>query len=128
VLYHQFDDTAWCQGNKRERESETGIDTDSDDDNDDAGVLIDQSPYAFGKLINHLRLKAIMPPGVNMRRPYIAEHEMTNFEAVVQYYFPGQEEFILPEMASFTSDILADEDHKLLLEGWQSRSLTSTLK
>jgi hypothetical protein len=24
---------------------------------------------------------------------------MTNFEVVVQYYFPGQEEFILPEMA-----------------------------
>ena len=30
VLYHQFDDTAWCQGNKRKRESEAGIDSDSD--------------------------------------------------------------------------------------------------
>jgi hypothetical protein len=119
VLYHQFDDTAWCQGNKRKRQSEAGIDSDSDDD---AGVLIDQPPYAFGKLINQLRLKAIMLPGVNMRRPYIAEHEMTNFEAVVQYYFPGQEEFILPEMASFASDILAAEDHKLLLGGWVAES------
>jgi len=125
VLYHQFDDTAWCQGNKRKREIETDIDTDSDDD--DAGVLIDQPPYAFGKLINHLRLKAIMPPGVKVPRPYIAEQEMTNFKAVVQYYFPGQEEFILPEMASFASDILSEEDLKLLLEG-QSRSLVLTLK
>jgi hypothetical protein len=116
VLYHQFDDTAWCQGNKRERQSEAGIDTDNDDD--DAGVLIDQSPYAFGKLINHLRLKAMLSPGVKVPRLYIAEQEMTNFEAVVQYYFPGQEEFILHEMASFASDILAEEDHKLLLEGW----------
>jgi hypothetical protein len=120
VLYHQFDDTVWCQGNKRKRESEEDIDTDSD--NDAAGVLIDQSPYAFGKLINQLRLKAIMPPGVKVPRPYIAEQEMTNFEAVVQYYFPGQEELILPEMASFTSDILAEEDHKLLLEGWVAES------
>jgi hypothetical protein len=75
VLYHQFDDTAWCQGIKRERQSEAGIDTDSDDD--DAGVLIDQSPYAFGKMINQLRLKAIMSPDVKVPRPYIAEQEMT---------------------------------------------------
>jgi hypothetical protein len=122
VLYHQFDDTAWCQGNKRERESEAGIDSDSDDD-DDAGVLIDQLPYAFGKLINQLRLIAMLSPGVKVPRPYIAEHEMTNFEAVVQYYFPGQEEIILGKvMASFASDILAEEDHKLLLEGWVAES------
>jgi hypothetical protein len=122
VLYHQFDDTAWCQGNKRERESkEEGIDTNSYDD-DDAGVLIDQSPYSFGKMINQLRLTAIMSPGVKVRRPYIAEQEMTNFEAVVQYYFPGQEEFIVPEMSSFASDILAEEDHKLLLEEWVAES------
>jgi hypothetical protein len=120
VLYHQFDDTAWCQGNKQERQGEAGIDTDSDDA--DAGVLIDQSPYSFGKLINQLRLKAIMPPGVKVPRTYIAEQEMTNFEAVVQYYFPGQEEFILHEMASFASDILAEDDHKLLLEGWVAES------
>jgi hypothetical protein len=93
VLYHQFDDTAWCQGDKRKRESETGINTDNDDD---AGVLIDHPPYAFGKLINQLRLKAIMPLGMKLSRPYIAEQEVTNFEAVVQYYFPGQEKFILP--------------------------------
>jgi hypothetical protein len=130
VLYHQFDDTAWCQGNKRKRESEAGIESDSGDDADTAGMLIDQPPYAFGKLINQLRLKAIMPPDVKVRRPFIAEQEITNFEAVVQYYFPGQEEFILGKMmALFASDILAEEDHKLLLEGWvQSRSLTSTLK
>jgi hypothetical protein len=85
-------------------------------------VLIDQPPYSFGKLINHLRLKAIMPPGVKVRRPYIAEQEMVNFEAVVQYYFPGQEEFILGKMASFASDILAEEDHKLLLEGLVAES------
>jgi hypothetical protein len=47
---------------------------------------------------------------------------MTNFEAVVQYYFPGQEEFIRGKMASFASDILAEEDHKLLLEGWVAES------
>jgi hypothetical protein len=123
VLYHQFDDTAWCQGYKRKRESETGIDTDSDDDNDDAGVLIDQPPYAFGKLINHLRLKAIMPPGVKVPRPYVTEQEMANFEAVAQYNFPGQEEFILGKMASFASDILAEEDLKLLLEGWVAESI-----
>ena len=48
---------------------------------------------------------------------------MTNFEDVVQYYFPGQEEFILGKMmASFASDILVAEDHKLLLEGWVAES------
>jgi hypothetical protein len=121
VLYHQFDDTAWCQGIKRKRESEEGIESDNDDDG--AGVLIDQPPYAFGKLINQLRLKAIMPPGVKVPRPYITEQEMTNFEAVAQYYFPGQEEFILGKMmASFASDILAKEDYKLLLEGWVAES------
>jgi hypothetical protein len=121
VLYHQFDDTAWCQGNTRERESEGGIESDSYG-GDDAGVLIDQPSYAFGKLINQLRLKAIMPPGVKVPRPYITKQEMTNFEAVVQYYFPGQEEFVLHDMASFTSDILIEEDQKLLLEGWVAES------
>jgi hypothetical protein len=56
---------------------------------------------------------------------------MTNFEAVVQYYFPGQEEFILGKvMASFVSDILASEriTNCCWRGGWQSRSLTSTLK
>jgi hypothetical protein len=120
VLYHQFDDTAWCQGNKRKRKSEEGIESDNDDD--DAGILIDHPPYVFGKLINQLRLIAMLSPGMKVPRPYIAEQEMTNFEAVAQYYFPGQEEFILPEMASFASDILAEEDHKLLLEGWMAES------
>ena len=41
VLYHQFDDSAWCQGNKQKRESKEGIDTNSYDDDYDAGVLID---------------------------------------------------------------------------------------
>jgi hypothetical protein len=58
---------------------------------------------------------------VNVPRPYITEEqEVTNFEAVVQYYFPSQEEFIQPEMASFA--FLAEEDHKLLLEGWVAES------
>jgi hypothetical protein len=113
VLYHQFDDTAWCQGNKRKEER---------DDDDEAGVLIDQLPYAFGKMINQLRLIALMS-GVKVPRPKITDQQMTNFKAVAQYYFPGQEEFILGKMmASFSSDILAEEDHKLLLEGWVAES------
>ena len=54
--------------------------------------------------------------------PYVAQQQRGNFDGVVQYYFPGQEQFILPESASFSSDILAEEDHKLLLQGWIEES------
>jgi hypothetical protein len=82
ILYCQFNDTAWCQGS---RESGSGV----------AGVVVEQPPYAFGKLIDQLRLMAITPPDMDMPRPCIASHEKCNFHAIVNYYFPGMENFIL---------------------------------
>lgn len=46
-----------------------------DSDIDDAGVLVHQPAYAFGKMIDQLRLTALTPH-------------------VVQYYFPEQEHFV----------------------------------
>jgi hypothetical protein len=80
--------------------------------------MIEQPAYAFGKLIDQLRLIAITPPDAVIPRVYIAPHAKSNFETVVQYYFPGQEDFISPEMKDFDSEVLAEMAHKQLLQEW----------
>jgi hypothetical protein len=110
VLSCQFDDTAWCQGEQ-----------DSGSVSDD-GVMVEQPAYAFGKLIDQLRLMAMTPPDMKVPRSYIAPHEEGNFHAVVHYYFPGQEHQIIPDMDTFASDILDSKPHKLLLQEWIQES------
>jgi hypothetical protein len=73
------------------RESGKDSDSDSNANND---VLVKQPAYAFSKLIDQLRLMAITPPDMDTPRLYIAPHEESNFYTVVNYYFPGMEDFI----------------------------------
>ena len=68
---------------------------DSDTDSDDGGTLIEHSPYCFGKIIDHMRLKRMFPEDAeNVPPPTVVSHERGNFERIVKYYFPGQEHFI----------------------------------
>jgi hypothetical protein len=118
VLYCQFDDTAWCQGS---RESGNG----SDYDGDANVVLVEQPAYAFKKLIDQLRLMFITPPDMDTPRPFIAPHEESNFHAVVNYYFPGMEDFIIPPPPHlFDSSILENVAYQLLLIEWVKESLS----
>ena len=63
-------------------------------------VFIDHSAYCFGKILDTLRLRAMcqtdktLPPSV-----FIKEPKKEHFEAIVDYYFPGEfSSFILPDI------------------------------
>jgi hypothetical protein len=92
ALARQFDDAVWST-----QQQEAAADSDSDDD----GVMIEQSAYCFGKIVDYLRLRAIAMPGVKQPPPpVIVEHQRKNFGRVVSFYFPGVEDFIIPPCSS----------------------------
>ena len=114
VLYCQYDVATWRQHDGK------------DNDDSDAGVLVNQPAYAFGKIIDQLRLRALTPHGAVVPCVYVAPHEVNNFQTVVQYYFPGQEYFVDFELDMFPSSvILVSRVYKLLLLGWIQETLTS---
>ena len=61
-----------------------------------AQVMIEQSAYCFGKILDQLRQRALAMPGAPPPPPpVVAADEDKNFRRVVAYYFPGVEDFIL---------------------------------
>ncbi|KAL7531595.1 hypothetical protein ACHAWF_003845 [Thalassiosira exigua] len=54
-------------------------------------TLIEHSPYCFGKVLDHLRLKHFHLCGLieEPSLPKICDAEKSRFEKVVKYYFPG---------------------------------------
>jgi hypothetical protein len=138
VLAKQFDDSTWKQqgGGADGGDASVGDDWvgggggggggggNSDDDDDDL-VLIEQPSYCFGKIIDHLRIRAINPGTEQMAAPppVVAAHERCSFEAVVGYYFPGSESFILGDGHvlgghDVPSGIVTDIEHAAYLETW----------
>ncbi|KAL7464241.1 hypothetical protein ACHAXS_004582 [Conticribra weissflogii] len=65
----------------------------------DPEILIEHSPYCFGKIIDYLRLEAAHVKGLlraKPSRPIIRDSEKARFAKVVKYYFPGESfKFIL---------------------------------
>lgn len=67
-------------------------------ESEDTVTLIEHSPYCFGKILDHLRLKRLHnedlidePP-----RPVVCDNQQNRFAKVVKYYFPGKSsEYIL---------------------------------
>eukprot|EP00984_Skeletonema_dohrnii_P034577 scaffold33595_cov95-Skeletonema_dohrnii-CCMP3373.AAC.2 len=60
--------------------------------NQDVVTLIEHSPYCFGKILDHLRLKRLR--SINLLAedpalPTVCESQKRRFEKVVKYYFPG---------------------------------------
>jgi hypothetical protein len=58
----------------------------------DKGLLIEHSPYCFGKILNHLRLMHLHSNGLIVNEPSLPEvneAQKQRFEKVVKYYFPG---------------------------------------
>eukprot|EP01052_Picozoa_sp_SAG31_P032813 SAG31_NODE_3637_length_4035_cov_1.699695_2_plen_723_part_00 len=111
ALARKFDDAVWNQ--------DDGDDSDDSDDSEGDSVMIEQSAYCFGKIVNQLRLRAIMLPDEPLPPPpSVVEHEQKNFQRVVAYYFPGVEDFILtaPRM---DSTIASSEQQAQLIE-WLS--------
>jgi len=88
ALARQFDDAVWTT------QADTGSGGQSD--SEDEGVMIEQSSYCFGKIVDQLRLRAITMPGTPLPpRPVIVPHEEKNFGRVVSYYLPEVEDFII---------------------------------
>ncbi len=58
----------------------------------DVSTLIEHSPYCFGKILDHLRLKRLQ--SINLAEepapPSVCESQQKRFEKVVKYYFPGK--------------------------------------
>ena len=67
-----------------------GDDADSDDDS----LLMEHSAYCFGKIVDQLRLRAMLPSYAHVPAPVVAPREQRNFERLLQFYFPGHEEFV----------------------------------
>lgn len=57
----------------------------------DVVALIEHSPYCFGKILDHLRMKQIHSLGLVEKQalPIVCESQKKRFEKVVRYYFPG---------------------------------------
>ena len=58
----------------------------------DKGLLIEHSPYCFGKILNHLRLMHLHSIGLIVNKPSLPEvdeAQKQRFEKVVKYYFPS---------------------------------------
>ena len=60
--------------------------------NQDVVTFIEHSPYCFGKILDHLRLKRLQ--SINLAEepalPTVCESQQKRFEKVVKYYFPGK--------------------------------------
>ncbi len=65
--------------------------------NQDVVTLIEHSPYCFGKILDHLRLKWLQSIGLaeEPALPTVCESQQKRFEKVVQYYFPGESSKIM---------------------------------
>ena len=57
----------------------------------DTAPLFEQSPYCFGKLIDHLRLLNLHSHGLvdAPQLPTVRDAEKDRFEKVIHYFFPG---------------------------------------
>jgi hypothetical protein len=116
VLANKFDRTG----------KEDGAD-DAGSDSDDEGELIEHCSYCFGKIIDQMRLKRMFPSMDALEAPVVSQHQRSNFEQIVKYYFPGQEKFIMGDGQSFvfqspgdTNGVLHFLGTKQGTVGWQN--------
>lgn len=80
ALARQFDDAVWA----------THLQEEGECDSEDEGILIEHSSYCFGKIIDHLRLHAMVMPGMDPPLvPVVSDHQRDNFSRVVAFYYPG---------------------------------------
>ena len=73
----------------------------------DVSTLIEHSPYCFGKILDHLRLKRLRSIDLagEPAPPKVCESQQKRFEKVVKYYFPGESSKI---MLSSTNSTVAE--------------------
>jgi len=57
----------------------------------DVVSLIEHSPYCFGKILDHLRLKQLHSQGLagETALPTVCDSQKSRFDKVVKYFFPG---------------------------------------
>ncbi|KAL7535769.1 LOW QUALITY PROTEIN: hypothetical protein ACHAXR_006719 [Thalassiosira sp. AJA248-18] len=77
--------------------------------------FFEHSPYCFGKIIDHLRLKQLSMPNIfEPLLPTVRESERNRFEKTINYFFPvDSAKFILGECAvdiTSVTDIMAPID------------------
>lgn len=94
MLARQFDPEAWVQ-----QQAGGGLaagDEESDSDEEDADVVVIQQPkFCFKLMVDQLRLAAmVVPAGDAPPAPVVPKHERKAFDTLVNYYFPGEEDFI----------------------------------
>mmetsp|Transcript_32027 Transcript_32027/g.88488 ORF Transcript_32027/g.88488 Transcript_32027/m.88488 type:complete len:731 (+) Transcript_32027:106-2298(+) len=112
ALARKFDNKVWSQLTANREVDEDEVSGSETDD-----ILIEHSAYCFGKIIDQLRLKAMVPSDETLPPPRIASHERDNFERIVKYYFPGVEDFILG-FAPFAFAETLSKEHAVQLGVW----------
>ena len=65
--------------------------------NQDHVTLIEHSPYCFGLILDYLRLKHLHSQGLGKepRLPVASELQLSRYQKVVKYYFPGDSSKLL---------------------------------
>ena len=62
------------------------------EEEDNSNTLIEHSDYCIGKIIDHMRLKAMEDLDIPVPRPpEIRRADRERFRRIVEYYFPTQE-------------------------------------
>lgn len=62
------------------------------EEEENSATFIEHSDYCFGKIIDHMRLKAMVSLGVpDPSPPEIREPDRKRFRRIVEYYFPKEE-------------------------------------
>ena len=72
-------------------------------DADNFSVLIEYSPYCFGKIVDHLRFQHAYSKGIvkGIYLPTVRNDQMERYKKVVEYYFPGDSpDFLLPKVGN----------------------------
>mmetsp|Transcript_4429 Transcript_4429/g.7734 ORF Transcript_4429/g.7734 Transcript_4429/m.7734 type:complete len:613 (-) Transcript_4429:273-2111(-) len=83
-------------------------------------VLIEQSPYCFQKIVDHLRLIAMRQPYEPMPpAPHVNPQERKHFRKVVEFYFPGQTaEFLLYGGGTCIDSDILSKAHAMEVQKW----------
>ena len=68
-----------------------GIKKLQEQEEEDYTPFIQHSSYCMGKILDHIRMKAMKDLGVPNPQPNVREAEKERFQRIVEFYFPTEE-------------------------------------
>ena len=103
----QFNNEEWINTHKSKEKDSDGV------------IITEQSGYFFKKMINRLRLRAILDPGYKLSRISVKNvDEKEHFHKFLSNWFPGNECFIIGDEPIFDSIILKTSEESNTILSW----------